>query len=122
MSNEQFAVGGMETVRGYYQTQQLGDDGINASLELHSPDLAQADWDFAQMLRSYVFFDYAHLWIQQPLAPNPSHYDLAATGLGLRWHCYRHVLGELVWAYPLIKQGTVDVGYQRFDFKLAYEF
>ena len=122
ISNEQFAVGGMETVRGYYQTQQLGDDGVNTSLELHSPELAQARWDFAQMLRAYVFFDYAHLWIQQPLASNPSHYDLAATGLGLRWQIYKRVLGELDWAYPLIKQGTVDVGYQRFDFKLAYEF
>ncbi|MDO9106870.1 MAG: ShlB/FhaC/HecB family hemolysin secretion/activation protein [Methylovulum sp.] len=122
ISNEQFAVGGQQSVRGYHQTQQLGDDGINLSIELQSPPLKPQDWDFAQNLRAHVFFDYAYLWIQDALPLNPTYYQLAGTGAGLRMQLYRHWLGEFDWAYPLHQQGTIDVGNQRIDFKVAYEF
>ncbi|MEI7840399.1 MAG: ShlB/FhaC/HecB family hemolysin secretion/activation protein [Methylococcaceae bacterium] len=120
ISNEQFSAGGQQSVRGYYQTQQLGDDGANLSLELQSPALQQ--WDFAQNLRAHVFFDYAHLWVQKPLASNPSSYQLAGTGVGLRMELFKHFVSELDWSYPLYKQSTVDVGNQRIDFRFAYEF
>ena len=122
ISNEQFAAGGPQSVRGYFQTQQLGDDGINFSAEWQSPLLKRQDWDFVQNLRAHVFFDYAYLWIKSPLAPNPDHYQLAGTGAGLRLQMFRHWLGELDWAFPLERQSTVAVGSQRVDFKLAYEF
>jgi hypothetical protein len=35
---------------------------------------------------------------------------------------FKHWLGEFDWAYPFEPQGTVDVGNQRVDFKVAYEF
>ncbi len=122
ISNEQFAAGGPQSVRGYFQTQQLGDDGVNLSVELQSPQLKRQNWDFAQNLRLHVFFDYAYLWIDHALAPNPTYYRLAGTGAGLRLQFFKHWLGEFDWAYPLEKQSTVDVGNQRVDFRLAYEF
>lgn len=122
ISNEQFAVGGQQSVRGYHQTQQLGDDGVNLSIELQSPQLKPQEWDFAQNLRAHIFFDYAYLWIRDPLPANPTHYRLAGTGAGLRMQLLKHWLGEFDWAYPLAQQGTVDVGNQRIDFRLAYEF
>lgn len=122
ISNEQFAAGGPQSVRGYHQTQQLGDDGVNVSLELQSPQLKRADWEFAQNFRLHAFFDYAYLWIDHALAPSPNYYRLAGAGAGLRLQFFKHWLGEFDWAYPLEKQGTVDVGNQRVDFRLAYEF
>jgi hemolysin activation/secretion protein len=120
ISNEQFSVGGQLSVRGYHQTQQLGDDGLNFSVELQSPALKS--WEAVQNLRAHVFFDYAYLWIQQPLAPSPSFYRLAGAGVGLRAQWFKHFTTELDWAYPMYSQGTVDVGNQRIDFRLAYEF
>jgi hemolysin activation/secretion protein len=122
ISNEQFAVGGTQSVRGYYQTQQLGDDGVNVSLELQSPRLLPDIFEYVQSLRMLAFYDYAYLWIQDPLPQQPSYYHLAGTGLGLRTQIFKHFIGELDWGYPLYKQGTVDVGQQRIDFRLAYEF
>ncbi|NOS89477.1 MAG: ShlB/FhaC/HecB family hemolysin secretion/activation protein [Methylococcaceae bacterium] len=122
ISNEQFALGGVQTVRGYFQTQQLGDDGINLSLELQSPQLKKADWDFVQSFRAHTFIDYGYLWLQQPQQGNPSFYRLAGAGAGLRLQLFKHWLGEVDWAYPLHKQGTVDVGNQRVDFLMAYQF
>lgn len=120
ISNEQFAVGGQQSVRGYYQTQQLGDDGVNLSFELQSPAFSQ--WDFAQNLRAHAFFDYGYLWVQKNLAPNPSNYKLAGTGVGLRMQLFKHFVSELDWAFPLYSQSTVNAGNQRIDFRFAYEF
>lgn len=122
ISNEQFALGGQQSVRGYHQTQQLGDHGLNASLELHSPELAPDDWEYARDLRLLTFVDWGHLWILEPLPRNPSHYTLASAGVGLRMRLFKRFLGEFDWGYPLYKQGTVDVGQQRVDFRMAYEF
>jgi len=122
ISNEQFAVGGPGTVRGYHQTQQLGDHGVNLSMELASPHLLPAEWEAAQNLRALVFFDWAYLWIKSALPGQASHYQLAAPGAGLRLRMLKHLVGELDWAYPLYRQGTVDPGNQRVDFRLAYEF
>ncbi|WP_374088455.1 ShlB/FhaC/HecB family hemolysin secretion/activation protein [Methylomicrobium lacus] len=122
ISNEQFSAGGQQSVRGYFQTQQLGDDGVNLSLELQSPMLKRQGWDAVDNLRLHAFMDYAYLWIQKPLEGNPDYYRLAGAGLGLRAQLFRHLTGELDWAYPLYRQGTVDVGNQRIDFRFAYEF
>lgn len=122
ISNEQFSAGGPQSVRGYHQTQQLGDDGVNLSLEVQSPLLKSKDWDAVDNLRLHAFLDYAYLWIQRPQQDNPAFYRLAGAGLGLRAQLFKHWTGELDWAYPLYRQGTVDVGNQRIDFRLAYEF
>ena len=112
----------MQSVRGYHQTQQLGDDGFNLSFELQSPQLSPSHWDFVDGLRAHAFIDYAYLNILQPLAGNPSNYKLAGAGMGLRWQLLKHLSGEFDWAYPLYRQDTVRVGDQRVDFRLAYEF
>lgn len=122
ISNEQFSAGGMQSVRGYHQTQQLGDDGVNLSFEWQSPQLVKTEWDFAQGLRAHAFVDYAYLRIRDALPTNPDYYTLAGTGLGLRWQLIKHFVGQLDWAYPLYRQGVVGVGDQRVDFRLAYEF
>lgn len=122
ISNEQFSAGGQQSVRGYHQTQQLGDDGLNFSIEFQTPILKQQNWDFVQNLRAHVFFDYAYLWIHSPLPFNPTHYKLAGAGAGFRMQLFKHLNGEFDWAYPFYEQSTVDVGNQRIDFRLAYEF
>lgn len=122
ISNEQFAVGGQQSVRGYHQTQQLGDHGLNLSLEVQSPSLTPGDWSAVDSLRAHAFFDWAYLWILDALPGTPSHYQLASTGLGLRTQIFRHFIGEFDWGYPLYQQGTVGVGEQRVDFRVAYEF
>lgn len=122
ISNEQFTAGGVRSVRGYYQVQQLGDDGVNLSVEFHSPQLLPMFPDVAQNLRLLGFFDWAYLWILDPLPGNASYYRLASTGVGLRMQLLKHWVGELDWGYPFYGQGTVVPGKQRIDFRMAYEF
>lgn len=122
ISNEQYAAGGPLSVRGYHQTQLLGDHGVNLSLELHSPGLLPMDWESVQNFRLLTFFDWANLWTVAPIAPTPASAHLASAGIGLRAQWFKHLLGELDWSYPLYRQATIDPGQQRIDFRMVYEF
>jgi len=123
ISNEQFSMGGWQSVRGYYQTQQLGDNGVNLSAEFYSPNLFPADWaEYAQSLRMLAFFDWGYLWIKDPLPRNPAFYQLAGTGAGMRLQILKHLTGELDLGFPLYSQGTTTAGHPRLDFRMAYEF
>jgi hemolysin activation/secretion protein len=120
--NEQFMAGGPLSVRGYHQTQALGDQGVNLSVELYTPRLAPDDWEIVQNLRLLTFFDWANLWTMAQIAPTPATSHLASSGIGLRTLWFKHLLGELDWSYPFYRQSNVGVGEQRVDFRLLYEF
>ena len=122
ISNEQFSAGGPLSVRGYYQAQLLGDQGVNLSLEMQSPKLLSGNWEYAQNFRLLMFFDWANIWTIAPIAPTPANAQLASTGIGFRSQWFKHLISDLDWAYPFSKQGSVDVGNQRVDFRMAYEF
>jgi hemolysin activation/secretion protein len=122
ISNEQFSAGGWQTVRGYHETEVLGDDGVMGSLEWHSPDLAFLDVAGMEQLRFLTFFDVARAWIHSPLAGTPRLYDLSSFGVGFRSQWLKHIVGELDWEYPLSNTQYIDAGDQRLDFRVGYEF
>ncbi|NJD06409.1 MAG: ShlB/FhaC/HecB family hemolysin secretion/activation protein, partial [Methylococcaceae bacterium] len=108
------------SVRGYHQAQQLGDHGVNVSVELYTP--AWRRDGLPDSLRALAFVDWGYLWVVQHQRGTAGHFHLASAGVGLRAQILRHLAGELDWSYPLVRQGTVDPGQQRVDFRVAYEF
>lgn len=122
ISNEQFTAGGVGSVRGYHQVQQLGDDGAAFSAELYTPSLRDPGWDWMQQWRFLAFAEGAQLWIHKPLKGTPSSHSLASFGAGMRLQLFKHLSSEFDWAYPLLRSDTVDVGQQRIDFSLIYDF
>lgn len=120
ISNEQFSAGGPLSVRGYHQTEVLGDDGITGSLELYSPTLVESE--YVQELRLLTFVEGARLWILEALPGSPSGYHLASTGAGFRMRAFNRFSNELDWSYPFVAVNNVHVGEQRIDFRVSYEF
>ncbi|CAL1241103.1 ShlB/FhaC/HecB family hemolysin secretion/activation protein [Candidatus Methylocalor cossyra] len=122
ISNEQMGAGGMQSVRGYHEVERLGDDGVNGSLELYSPNLGP--WLDASIdeWRFLVFSDVARLWIRKPLPGAPSSYDLWSAGTGFRLQLLKQIAGEFYWAYPFAPGQYVKVGQSRIDFRVVFEF
>lgn len=85
INNEQFAAGGVDSVRGYTEAERLGDEGVHGTLELRGPQLLAHR--FASSEQSYVFLfaDAAKLRILQPLPGQDAHFTLASAGLGMRF-------------------------------------
>lgn len=122
---EQYAAGGLTSVRGYLQSEAIGDDGLGASVELRSPSLATYtpyigsyidDW------RVFVFGDLGEAWILEPLASQQTFFRLASTGVGSRLMAAGHFSASADMAWPLIS-GTYTKAYApvtTFTFKAEF--
>jgi hemolysin activation/secretion protein len=122
VSSEQFSAGGLNSVRGYLQSEAIGDDGVFGSLELHSPSLAPLLGKYVDDLRFYGFTDGAALWVIDALHEQTSFFDLYSTGLGLRFAVLKYLKGDVAVAVPLTN-GAVTLKYRpRATFSLKSEF
>lgn len=122
ISNEQFSLGGMTSVRGYFETQALADDGITASLELKSPRLLPLDIDYVNKLQALAFVDAGFGRIQQPRNGEPENYSLASTGVGVRFQVWKYFQGVLDLGFPLLTLDPVKAGHPKLHFSVATEF
>ncbi len=122
ISNEQFSAGGAESVRGYFESQALGDDGIRGSIELRSPSLASYVSSDVKKLTLYTFFDGAKLRLQDPLPGQTVQTTLYGAGAGLRVEGPGKFKADFALAWPLRDDGTVGKGDVRSHFRMFYGF
>jgi hemolysin activation/secretion protein len=109
VSPEQFVIGGVDSVRGYYEAQVSGDYGVAGGVELRSPQLptwggggpAANDW------RVFVFVEAGWCGIQAPLPEQASQFTLWSTGVGTRLRFLERMgaMGSL--SLPLLSSGTL---------------
>lgn len=85
ISNEQYGAGGVDTVRGYLESEVLGDAGLRQSLELRTPDLLSS-WS-ARVEKSYAlaFVEAAQLHVMEALPGQDPNVSVASGGVGLRF-------------------------------------
>jgi hemolysin activation/secretion protein len=126
VNNEQFSAGGFETVRGYPESQLLGDNGFQGSVSMQTPRLPSdlIDW------RLLAFVDGAHTSNYRRLDTDLS-FSILSTGFGLRMKMPRGfgglggLNGALDFAWPLLsfRNATTNIqaGDLRMHFKLLVE-
>jgi len=116
ISNEQFAVGGADSVRGYLEAADISDIGVKASLQMYAPAL-RFGVDKVQ-LRAFAFFDAALVSAIDPLPDEPRSSDLRSVGLGFNTTVFQLVDGSLVWAYPLVSSSRTQAHDSRLLFSV----
>ena len=92
---EQFAVGGLRTVRGYRTNQLVRDRGYASSLEVRVPVLRREDG--RPLLQVAPFVDIGGAWYKGRNTPQPQ--IIRSAGLGLHFDPDRRVHAELYWAH-----------------------
>jgi hemolysin activation/secretion protein len=122
ISNEQFAAGGSETVRGYHESQILGDDGVIARIEWHSPSMLGAGEKAKRELYALIFWDSALLHTQDALEDQESQSDLSSAGFGLRFTQGSSWDARLDWAQVFETADSVDKGDSRWHIYFNYAF
>ena len=107
---EQFALGGIDTVRGYREYLTVTDDAVLVSAELRIP-IARlriprlADSEEAGKLQLVPFYDFGRGWnVDRPTPYPPS---ISGVGAGLRWLLGSGITAEFYYAKAL---RNVDVG------------
>lgn len=122
ISNEQFAIGGVDTVRGYLESVALGENGANFSLEARMPSFAKHLSDSLDELHLLTFVDIGSVHVREPLPGQEDRFTLAGAGLGMRLKGWRGVSAGLDWAVALKDQGDTERGDSRGHFRLGYEW
>lgn len=126
ISNEQFAMGGMASVRGYYEGDQYGDTGWFGSAELRTPFItAHAPiWSGSvpAWLRGSIFFDVAQRY---PLDTSPGHdpfRTLMGAGFGLSANVNNHLDMRIAVGWPLRDSFNTEAYEPRVNFSLGGQF
>jgi hemolysin activation/secretion protein len=102
IDNEQFAIGGVESVRGYLEAEDLGDIGFDASVELRSPHVATLFGIHPREAYVYAFYDAGVASLNNPLPAQTARYDLQGWGLGFRISGLAGFDAGFDWAHPII--------------------
>jgi len=122
VSNEQFAIGGVDTVRGYLEASQLGDYGFNGTLELRSGLPAKSLGLSPDGAYLFAFYDAGLVSIVEPLPSQASRFDLASWGVGTRLADWHGLDFSLDWARTLVPSSNTDAGEDRVHFTVRYDF
>jgi hemolysin activation/secretion protein len=122
ISNEQFAIGGVSSVRGYLEAEELGDIGVNGSIELRSPSATKIFGARPKEAYAFIFYDAAVASLIDPLPGQTSRFDLQGFGLGFRITGFEGFDAGLNVAYPRLVS-TYESAYDlRLHFYLRYGF
>jgi hemolysin activation/secretion protein len=126
VSNEQFSIGGVDSVRGYFDSAAAGDTGMTLTLEATSANLiksvAASDAPgYISDVRLLAFADQGWATVIDPLFAN-ARFELASYGLGLRLSGPRGLSVTLDWAIAQNQIGKTQQGDNRLHFRLAQEW
>lgn len=109
ISAEQFAGGGLGTVRGYLEAEEVGDNGLFGTLEFRSPSFFA--WFGEKMKDSefivYTFLEGGVLTIRDPLPEQKTHFEFASFGFGSRMTLFDYLNGSVDIGWPLISTSTI---------------
>jgi hypothetical protein len=102
--SEQFAIGGVQSVRGYLQDSLFSDNGIFASAELQLPVLRV--FKGKGVIQVVPFVDFGTVWNSSGQR-HPSPNTLASVGFGLQWQ-QGNFTARLDWGIPLVSLDASD--------------
>lgn len=121
ISNEQFGIGGQNSVRAYRESEAMGDYGLATQLEMRSPPLL-ADWPGVDELRLYGFWDAGFVGIHDPLPGQEGETLLMSAGVGGRLRLFQYLNGAVDVGTPLISMPGRDAGLVSARFRIWGEF
>lgn len=123
ISNEEYGLGGVNTIRGYREGQVFGDCGWHVTLEQKTPPyvVGLAADRTPLTVRGSIYTDYGQALLLDPngrkgLTPLWGAGFGAVTSLGTHWEA------RLLCSWPLLSAGAVEAYQPRFDFSVTAQF
>lgn len=122
VNNEQFSLGGEDTVRGYLEAETLGDSGLAGTIELHGPDFGRLTRPVLTQLYLFGFVDSGVATLLDPLPGQDYHVNLWSTGVGLQLAGPAGLDGSLDYAIPEEDGLRTRKHHPRIDFSVRFGF
>ena len=135
VSSEQLSVGGHDTVRGYLESEVLGDNGVIGTVELRSPNVGTplqellkddtgtpAKINVFNEWRFFGFLDAASVMIHDPLSEQQSHFSPWSFGAGTRLKLTDYFNGSVTLGVPMVSEAYTKAKDPRVSFRVWGEF
>ena len=136
VSSEQLSVGGLDTVRGYLESEMLGDNGVVGNFEVRSPNVGEmlqkemkdetgkgpARFTVFNEWRFFGFADAGSVTVLHPLSEQQSRFDAWSYGVGTRFKMLDYVNGMVAYSVPMITQTNTRARDPRVNFRIWGEF
>lgn len=122
VTNEQFSAGGRSTVRGYFESEAVGDQGFVSTFELAAPSLAPLLGRYVDELRAYAFVDAGYVRTIGTLPGVINTTRLLSVGGGARLKIFDRLYGEVIVGVPLNPGSAAKKGEPRTVFVVRGEF
>jgi hemolysin activation/secretion protein len=122
IANEQYTSGGVESVRGYHESEASGDNALHGVFELAAPDLLKKVGKDRFSLTPYIFYDGAGLWVKEPLPGQEPLVGLEGIGFGLRGTLFGSLDYQTDLGFALLETNRTAVGDSILHFKVKWQF
>jgi hemolysin activation/secretion protein len=123
ISNEEFGIGGVNSVRGYHEGEVFGDEGWHFSLDQKTPPvfIGMVDGDLPLNVSATVYMDYARSLLLDPQG-RPDGTSLWSTGLGGVASIGSHWESRFLFSLPLLDSPYETKYHPFFNFSLTAQF
>ncbi len=122
LDSEEFSGGGLDTARGYLESEALGDNALFGTGELRTPSLGQWIGSSVDEWRFYAFTDDGLLTLNDPLPEQTRSFTLASVGAGTRLKLLKHLNGSLDLGVPLVSGPESATGKYQLTFRVYADF
>jgi len=120
---EQYAAGGINTVRGYWENEVLGDNAVHGTAEIMTPPFEKfLPAAVKEELRMRVFYDAAYLWLKQALPGEKDYFQLEGSGFGLQLKLTDYLLARVdqAWAWKSAVVTHKNDYFTHFSIQMAF--
>ena len=123
ISNEQFGLGGVNSVRGYHEGEVFGDNGWQGTLEEDTPPHTIGFVTGAEPLtiRGSIYSDAGGVYLEDPQG-RPGSTVLWGTGLGFEMGVGTHWQAQFLFSLPMVSTALVPRYQPYFNFALTGQF
>lgn len=121
VTNEQYAAGGAENVRGYLESERVADAAVRYSVEARAPSFGLSGGDGGARFTLLAFADGVSLRTLEPVFPTPAFRALRGAGFGLRVSGVRGLTFDLDLARASRDGDTTRSGDSRIHARLLWE-
>jgi hemolysin activation/secretion protein len=122
VANEQYAIGGLSNVRGYFQSEIVGDRGFAGSVEFRAPSFATYIGTFVDDFRFFSFMEGGVVSVIDPLPDQKAVFRIGSFGGGARIKLLRRFTGEILVGVPVNDGPDSKRGDPRVAFSVKGEF
>ncbi|MDI6758757.1 MAG: ShlB/FhaC/HecB family hemolysin secretion/activation protein, partial [Candidatus Omnitrophota bacterium] len=129
MSQEQFYLGGMDSIRGYPAGDFAADNAVQSNAELLIPSIfIPANWrlpyaesTLRDQITSLIFIDYGYGLRRGALPTENRTMGFLGMGAGIRGNFFNQALVRLEWGFPVADDSITEAGHSRFHFSVDFQ-